>query len=322
MYSRINWKLVARIVVSLVLLGWFVFSIEWLEIGRAMSGMNYFWLLAAVLWVILAVVVSVVKWRIILLAQGLELGWRELWRIYWAGLFLNNFLPSSIGGDTLRILLVGKSVGDAAGAAASVVTERILATAGLALVGILAAVRVSSARPVVLILFVVLLSITVILLVVLMCGWLPALLKNRENRITCFLYNLSCHGRRIREKPGAIVGALFWSVVFQLCVVAVNFCIFTELKLFQVSWMDSMFVIPATSVAAMLPLGINGYGLREGAYISLLSPYGVSAADAFASSIIFAFVVSLCSLWGGWVWICRRGEGEETDVKVESIQNG
>lgn len=321
MFSIINWKLAARVVVSLGLLGWFVFSIEWHEIGRAVSGMNYFWLLAAVLWVILAVVVSVIKWRIILLAQGIKLAWRELWRIYWAGLFFNNFLPSSIGGDALRILWVGKSAGDAAGAAASVVTERILATTGLALVGIMAALCVSSGRSGILMLFVALLLVTVILLAVLMSGWLPALLKNRENRITCFLYNLSCHGRRIRKKPGAIVSALFWSVVFQICVVAVNFCVFNGLKLFQINWMDSMYVIPAVSVAAMLPLGINGYGLREGAYISLLSPYGVSAADAFASSIIFAFVISLCSLWGGWVWICRRRKGGEDDVKFASIQN-
>ena len=117
------------------------------------------------------------------------------------------------------------------------------------------------------------------------------------------------------------MAAFIWSVVFQLCVVAVNYCIFTGLNLFQISWMDSMYIIPVVSVAAMMPLGINGYGLREGAYISLLSPYGISAANAFASSIIFAFTVSLCSLWGGWVWVCRRGEGEKGDVKVESLPN-
>lgn len=321
MYNRINWKLLLRLTVSLGLLGWFVFAIQWHEIGRVMAGMNLFWLLTAAVWVTLAVVVSVVKWRIILVAQGLELGWGELWRIYWAGLFLNNFLPSSLGGDALRILWAGKSAGDTAGAAASVTIERVLATGGLALVGLFGAVSVSSARPQIMMLFGALLAVSVFLMAVLLSSWLPALLKNRENRVACFLYELSCHGRRIREKPSAVFYALFWSVVFQLCVVMVNFCIFNGLKMFQVHWVDLMYIIPAVSVAAMLPLGINGYGLREGAYISLLAPYGVATADAFASSIIFAFVVSLCSLWGGWVWLGRRGRGREGYGKYEGIQN-
>jgi glycosyltransferase 2 family protein len=55
-----------------------------------------------------------------------------------------------------------------------------------------------------------------------------------------------------------------------------------------------------------LPLGINGYGIREGSYVAMLAPYGVSAVSAFASSIIFAFLISICSLWGGWVWLSRN----------------
>jgi len=185
----------------------------------------------------------------------------------------------------------------------------------------MAAIYIPSVATGVLMLFMILLLVSFILLAALMCGKIHGLFKNRGNRIAGFLYNLSCHGRQIRKKPGAIMAAFIWSVVFQLCVVAVNYCIFTGLNLFQISWMDSMYIIPVVSVAAMMPLGINGYGLREGAYISLLSPYGISAANAFASSIIFAFTVSLCSLWGGWVWVCRRGEGEKGDVKVESLPN-
>jgi uncharacterized membrane protein YbhN (UPF0104 family) len=76
-------------------------------------------------------VISVTKWQLLLYAKKINLSWIELWHAYWAGLFFNNFLPSSIGGDALRIIWVGKSRGDSSGAAASVIVERILATAGI-----------------------------------------------------------------------------------------------------------------------------------------------------------------------------------------------
>ncbi|HZW82750.1 MAG TPA: lysylphosphatidylglycerol synthase transmembrane domain-containing protein, partial [Candidatus Deferrimicrobium sp.] len=109
MFRRVNWKLLARVVVSIGLLGWFVFSFNWNDILGALTGIDPTWLLIAVGWIIISVVVSTVKWQTILQAQGLKLRFRELWQIYWAGLFFNNFLPSSIGGDALRILWAGKA---------------------------------------------------------------------------------------------------------------------------------------------------------------------------------------------------------------------
>ena len=112
MFKNFNWKLSLRLGISMILMGWFVFSINWTEIGRAFAGVGYPWLLAAVFWIVIAVVVSVHKWRLILRAQGMRLEWGELWSIYWAGLFFNNFLPSGIGGDGMRIIWVRKITGD------------------------------------------------------------------------------------------------------------------------------------------------------------------------------------------------------------------
>ncbi len=318
MFHTINWRLFLRLGVSVFLLGWFVYSINWLEIRRAFSGISYPWLLAAFYWIIVAVVISVIRWRIILQAQGMELGWGELWRTYWAGMFFNNFLPSSIGGDTLRVIWVGKITGDTAGAAASVVIERVLATAGLGLVGFLAGLYVSSPRAEVVTLFMVLVIVSFLLLALMMWGRQPFFLKKGRSRVTGFLNRICCHGSLIRNKPAKVAAVLIWSLIFQVSVVLVNYCIFSGLHLSQLDLLDALYVIPAASVAAMLPLGINGYGVREAAYLNLLAPYGVPAASAFAASVIFAFMVSLCSLWGGWVWLRGRRKGENKGVGFES----
>lgn len=203
----------------------------------------------------------------------------------------------------MRILWVGKATQDVAGATTSVVIERVLATVGLSLVGLFGCLVVPNSRPEIIALFFALILISVLLLVLIMAGRLPGFILKRSNRVTQFLSRLIEHGQKVRKHPKAILQALFWSAVFQVCVVGTNVALLRSLHLETVDWWISLYVIPATSVAAMLPLGINGYGVREGAYVMLFRPYGVPEAAAFTTSVLFAFLVSICSLWGGWVWL-------------------
>jgi uncharacterized membrane protein YbhN (UPF0104 family) len=66
---------------------------------------------------------------------------------------------------------------------------------------------------------------------------------------------------------------------------------------------DLFFVSSASSVVAMIPLGVNGYGFREGGYIYLLAPLGYASSGAFSISILFALFVSVYSLLGAVFWI-------------------
>ena len=147
-----------RLLISLSLLLWLGFTIRWPELEQALLQVEVIWLLAAAGLVILSMLISVRKWQVLLQAQGMSVPWVELWKAYWVGLFFNNFLPSSIGGDAVRILWVGKRGQDVPGAAASVIMERIIATAGLALTGFLGAGLLASPDRHALILFGILLA--------------------------------------------------------------------------------------------------------------------------------------------------------------------
>ncbi|MFZ3101686.1 MAG: lysylphosphatidylglycerol synthase transmembrane domain-containing protein [Desulfitobacteriaceae bacterium] len=306
MRNKLKWTFYLRLTISLALITWFVVAFDWRQISGILQKVQTQWLSIALIWIIAAVLVSTLKWQIILQAQGLELSFKKLWHIYWMGLFFNNFLPSSIGGDALRILWVGKAMQDQPGATASVVLERILATTALAMVGIVGCLVVLNPWREIIMMFLTLIFITILLLLLITLGRLPDFILKRKNRFTQFLIGITEHGRKVKKHPKAIVSALFWSVVFQLCVVGTNYAIFRSLNLVSISWVKSLYVVPATSVAAMLPAGINGYGIREGAYVLLLRPYNVPEAGAFTASILFAFLVSVCSLWGGWVWLKKR----------------
>ena len=69
---------------------------------------------------------------------------------------------------------------------------------------------------------------------------------------------------------------------------------------------DLFLLTSAASVLAMVPIGLNGYGMREGAFIYLLQPFGYEPSSALAVSVLFALFVSAFSLIGGINWIALR----------------
>ena len=170
---KINWKIAARTITSAGLLVWLALSIDWQDLNQVWRTVKPEWILAAIAWIVISVLVSVEKWRLVLDAQEIHLFWPELWRAYWAGLFFNNFLPSSIGGDAMRIWWAGQTAHDNPGAAVSVVVERILATTGLALTGLAAAVFVSQPDSRAVSLFIMLIAVSLGLLGLICWGHIP-----------------------------------------------------------------------------------------------------------------------------------------------------
>lgn len=318
MRQRINWKFALRCVVSAVLFGWFFFAVGWEQVGLTLSRAQPHCIGAAILLIILAVIVSTLKWQCLLRGQELAVSAAEIYRIYWVGLFFNNLLPSSIGGDAVRMAMVGRKTGQPAAAASSVVVERIMATLALALIGFAASFFAAVRLPFIQEGFAALLMLSLLLIGLLLAGGEPRFSQRSEHRLSVLLRQFLAAGAHLRTKPRLLAGCLIWSIVFQLCNVAVNYALLQGLDLVQVGIWDVLAIVPATAVLSMIPLGVNGYGLREGGYVTLLAAYGVNSATAFAVSVLFAFLVSLCSLWGGLLWL-RTDKGEK---KIDSEDRG
>ena len=93
----------AKLTVSLGLL-WLLFSRTdvnsiWLHVRHASAG----WLLAGLLLYIGSVGIAAWRWGLLCDAQGITVGTRALFTSYLVATFFNNFLPSNIGGDVIRI---------------------------------------------------------------------------------------------------------------------------------------------------------------------------------------------------------------------------
>ena len=80
------------------------------------------WLALALLLYFAMVLSSVLRWGILLRAQHLRLPYTFLTQSFLVATFFNNFLPSNIGGDVVRISDTAKAAGSVVGAGVDAVT--------------------------------------------------------------------------------------------------------------------------------------------------------------------------------------------------------
>ncbi|HEX2036095.1 MAG TPA: lysylphosphatidylglycerol synthase transmembrane domain-containing protein [Chloroflexota bacterium] len=298
--------LILRPLVSLVLLAVLFWKFGAGDVWLTLRQADPAWLAFGLAVVVIAIAISAWKWQVLLLAQGLTVPFHRLFASYLVGLFFNNFLPSNIGGDVARVHDVARYTGRGEAAAASVIGERLLAGLALALTAAAALLfNFRDAAPVAG-------SVTVALLLfgatvgALASARVRAALGRRFPRL-----QQSVFGRVAREmgtafgNRGALVRVLALSFVFHATVVLLGWVTFVAIGA-PVSLAACFLFIPIISAIQLIPVSLNGFGVREGAYVFFFGSAGLAAPQAVAASLLFALLVSVISLAGGALFALRR----------------
>ncbi len=70
---------------------------------------------------------------------------------------------------------------------------------------------------------------------------------------------------------------------------------------------SALLVVPVSLVVQMVPLSINGFGVREAVFTYFFNKLGLSVDAALALSLISTATIAVFSLSGGLVFLLRRG---------------
>ncbi len=126
-------KTIAKAVISIGLFSYLIISADHEQIVLVLSNIyradGILYLFMALLAGLTSVWLMAFRWKIILNHYDLNYKLKKLFGFYLVGLFFNNFLPSSIGGDIIRIYKVVGNSDDRSAGFASVILERILGVA-------------------------------------------------------------------------------------------------------------------------------------------------------------------------------------------------
>lgn len=302
-------KLVARIAVTIVLLAAVTWRLDLAAVARKASRLDARWTAAAFVVVFAAVAISAWKWGLVLASRRRPLPYRRLLRHYLVGLFFNNVLPTTVGGDTVRAWEAARDTGDVPEAVGSVITERLVAGAALGVTALLGLPFVEVTPR--------LLALVASFLLIDLALVAAFLVPRVAERVATSVLPRGLAGVRgtvsatvgvVRESlraPRLFAQLFVLSVGFQLLVAAVNMCLFEAMGV-PVPLARCVVYTPMIFTITMLPVSLSGLGVREAAYVYFFGQTGVAQADAVAASLLFFVVVALASLPGAPLFAMSR----------------
>ena len=271
------------------------------------------WLAFALLLYLAMLLASALRWGVLLRAQHVRLPFSFLTQSFLVATFFNNFLPSNIGGDVIRIADSAKAAGSKTLATTVVLIDRGLGVLGLALIAatgatIMQRMAVGPVGPGILWAGFGLGAI-VATPALLMPEAVTKLLQplrvfHREwvdERIEKLTYALT----RFKETPTALAACFAGAVVVQAILVLFYVAIARSMNI-PIGFAELAVIVPVSFIVQMVPLSVNGFGIREATFGFYFTRLGLPLESALVVSFVGAALIMLFSLSGGLVYLGRH----------------
>ncbi|HLB04654.1 MAG TPA: lysylphosphatidylglycerol synthase transmembrane domain-containing protein [Gaiellaceae bacterium] len=310
-------RLIGTVVLTAAAVAYLVWKIDLGETLDVLADADLAWFAVAVLIMVVTVPVLAARWRRLLTAHGISEPLRWLTRAYFVAYTAGQFLPTSLGGDAVRVVdTARRHPGRTADITGTVVLERGLggaATVLLGAVGFLLSIGrydvsaylwlegvfvfgtivagflffARSARP-------------------LLRRTLPLLQRVRLARPLQAFYE-GVHHYRSRPRVLLVVFGITLAVqavrILSIWACARAVGIDLDVRVYYVMG-------PLLFLVMLVPFTLNGIAVREAFFVSFLGSLGVPADQAFAAGFLFFLVTLLLALPGGAVLVrdgMRRG---------------
>lgn len=295
-------RLGLRILFSAGVLAWLIGRTEWIPLVEKLGGAHWLFCLASLALYCLAQCVSSYRWQLLARSLGFEKKLGRFIALYFVGMFFNLFLPTSMGGDVARAWYLSRGTGRGWLAALSVVSDRFAGLLALLFVGCCATLVSLDVTP----------------------AWAAWSFWGVSGAAVLgliafpVLVRWSAKCRSLVEGWGQYQGrgrcwaaALLLSVVVQLAAITEVWLLGQALDLTP-SILVYAVAVPLTTLLTMLPISVNGVGVREGSLVLLLAPAGAGAAEALALGLLWFAMNATAGMMGGAVYVLGRFHAKES----------
>jgi len=307
-------KIAAKIAVSVLLIWLLVRGMDIDAVVGRMFGVGAEAVVTACVILALLAVLQALRWGRIIRAVGRDMPFRDAFAIVLIGQFFNQTLPSSVGGDGVRMWRAHKLGLGLAAAVNSVLLDRLAAFLALILI-------VAVSLPVIM----PLMGdgperwAAAVAVAAGICGFALLLSLDRlppswrRWRAVAAAATLAADARRVFAAPRHAAPVVVASVTIHVGVSLAVYVLARALGI-EATATDCLILVPPVLLFTALPISIAGWGVREGAMVTAFSLIGVPAADAFALSILLGLVIMAVGLPGGLVWVLTGGRSAATFV--------
>jgi len=254
----------------------------------------------------LQVSIAIFRWHLLMTSREMDISIGRSACYFWMGLFFNQLLPSSIGGDAVRGYCLVRQGQSLALATLTILLDRIIAMVGLLMLILMVipyALHFIDARELHWSIGLALLLLTVGLALVVFMG--PFTRGFRSWIVVRGLSTLSDSVRQLLRSRLGLGLTLLSVTIHVLSVVAVG--MLASAIHIEVAWLTLGVIVPIMTLLALVPISIAGWGVREGVMVMGLGYAGIGAEQALALSILYGLSLLAVALPGGLVWLVAPG---------------
>jgi uncharacterized membrane protein YbhN (UPF0104 family) len=284
-----KWWILLRWLVPLGLIGFLLTQVNWDEILPLLARVSWMSLLASALFFLLSQFIIAVRWQYLLRVQEIRIPLTRLTWLVLVGAFASNFLPTTVGGDLVKMAAVAQGQPKRAIAVASVAADRLFNLAAMFF-------WLPSALT--------------------LGAWNPLLETGAASTSALtrmpFVEKTWSRVKRVFEagrvwftSPRTMILALALSWL-SIGASFVSFWIVTLALGITVSFWQAAGVAVISYFAALLPISVNGLGLLEGSVTALLVAQGAAFEQGVAAAVLIRFVTLAVSLLGGARLLSQR----------------
>lgn len=305
-----------KVVVSVGLIAFLLTRVDIGLLWGLISGADPWLLLVALALYLLAITLGCVKWWFLISPLGMKTPFSDLLAYSLVGLFFGNVLPSNLGGDVVRAYDLATATHRTEDAAISVLVDRLMGLvaffAAAVVVALALVFMLGGSLELEQIVAWVLVAFGALLL------GLALLFSRRLTQRGAFVFDLPVlsrfrpmatrvfHALQVyRLSYGALLRAFLISFVIMVVTSFVQLAIARSMGL-DIPAVYFFLFNPLIAFVLVVPVSVNGIGLKEAAFVFFFGLVGVAQPAALSISLVFHAIIVVSSLPGGALWLRRR----------------
>jgi uncharacterized membrane protein YbhN (UPF0104 family) len=306
-----------KILISAALLYLALRKVDFHELASRFNVASLGWIGLAIATTFLQIFIGVLRWREVSAACGAPLGIAQATRFNLIGTFFNQTLPSSIGGDAVRLWLVARGGAGWRAATYSIFVDRAIGLIALAIVVVASLpwsyqlIADPNGRSALLLIDFAALAggLGFLILGHLQWPWLKRWWATHHLHACSVIANRIIFSRERGPKIAVL------SFLVHLLAVVIAWCVVRSIAA-PVLFGQVFQLIPPVMLITMMPISIAGWGVREATMGLAFGYAGLMTSEGVNVSLLFGAVSFIVGAFGGLVWIFSAEKAAKDSMPI------
>jgi uncharacterized membrane protein YbhN (UPF0104 family) len=319
-----------QVVLTIGLMAWLLKQMAWSSLPSLLVDLRWGLLALSVAVMLLSHLINVIRWQYLLPHGGVA--YSRLLTFYGAGIFSNSFLPTGYGGDSVRVVLLSQSI-SLRHSLFSVGLDRfvgLIALSALLGLGLWGGIPpglalnpggfvsvVSEGKSLLPAVFII---PAISVLVFFALCWQSGLCSRFSSMVARLVGTVEWSQWTVGHLLRLLAGGYVISVFAHICVVVGNWVLLLAVGI-EVTPAASVWLVLAGALSLLFPITINGLGVREAVFVTILGAYNVPSTAALLAAVLGRLIQTLFVAAGGAAWLLSS-RGADAEHAPSSTTSG